>query len=1102
MSLRDFFETPPRYLGPIALTSVLFALLYVSTLVFAATLNVSANPTQVTPQESSIISWSATGATAGSCTMTPSDIEFPSGSSEDLTDWSRSVSVLQDPPNPFSNWSGLSMPSVAVIGDSVYVFGGYNGSSARDEIFEAPVSDPTAMNETSAHLPNPTSHSALAVIGDYIYLFGGIRPNASQYNDIYRAPVSDPLNWEDTGANLPDGLADAQVAVIGDYVYLFGGYISGIGYTNNIYRAPVSNPLSWTDTGSNLSSVLAFSALAVVDNYVYLFGGFNGSTYTNNIYRAPVSNPLSWSDTGANISASIAAGYVATIGNYVYYFGGSVSTGYSSDIYRAPVSNPLSWSTFSGDLYEEVAYMRGAVIGDNAYLFGGKTSSSVYSARVYWAPITPTLSFIGYGTQPWVTDGGVNTATTWPLVEDTTFTLNCSGSSDEATVTVTYPIPGVTIDAGSGDEVTVTVDPGDLVSIVATFENEDISGGGGGGGPTAWEEIYLTSNGDSDATCGTGCWTVPSDWDDSNNSIQVIGAGGSGGPLEDSDTGGGGGAYAKVSNLDLEPGENISFQVGVGGNVLPPFTQNGGDTWFDRFAGSSTHCSVGEMSVCAKGGNGGGGRVPALGGQASQSLGTVKYSGGTSGDTTGGHDGWESEGSGGGGGAGPYGPGEDGWDALHFSGPPYGGDGGNGYGGRGGGSYGPNFPTVVSPNGENGDEWTDGTNDYGSGGGGRGGWDNGSGWDAGLYGGGGGGRGDGNGTRGGKGASGMIRIRYLPITAPSEEESSMIGGLTAAAIYSDDTDTVVPTNSDVQTWTLSTSMQDYMVTTDLEGEVTLAYTNDAAGRDVRVDYIQIDGQTFEAESQRINTGNYNGACGAGSYSEWMQCNGHINFGTVSGGSHTIVVRAMGVSGQESITLRVGGTDDPASSKSYIFSTMTPGTYVFSARAASESYPTLTTYKTITVEVVQNDLCLNDTEFPGVQTVVPTHCTRDPIAGTCSADSGYEIQGGMCVEIPIPPGEIVGGTSDGLVAVPSRVRKGTTTQLQWTVYNMDSCGVTGSDGSTPAINNAANGSDGPAQHSASATVTQTTLYTLTCTGLDSETYRATELVTLLPSFQEI
>ncbi|HET7793179.1 MAG TPA: endo-1,4-beta-xylanase [Rhizobacter sp.] len=84
----------------------------------------------------------------------------------------------------------------------------------------------------------------------------------------------------------------------------------------------------------------------------------------------------------------------------------------------------------------------------------------------------------------------------------------------------------------------------------------------------------------------------------------------------------------------------------------------------------------------------------------------------------------------------------------------------------------------------------------------------------------------------------------------------------------------------VRTWTLSTTMTNYTITTTLSGGSLVEFTNDATGRDVQVDYLSVNGSLRQAEAQTYNTGVYqNGSCGGGSgRSEWLHCNGAIGFG--------------------------------------------------------------------------------------------------------------------------------------------------------------------------------------------------------------------------------
>lgn len=163
--------------------------------------------------------------------------------------------------------------------------------------------------------------------------------------------------------------------------------------------------------------------------------------------------------------------------------------------------------------------------------------------------------------------------------------------------------------------------------------------------------IFLT-------TKGANTWTVPSDWNNDDNTIETIG-GGAGGYLYGA--GGGGGAYSRISNLTLTPGASITTQVGANGAV----STAGGDSWFNA-------SNLASSSVGSKGGSSG--VFGGTGGANSSGIGTTKFSGGNGSRSDGG-------GAGGGGAAGRRGPGKDGGQSGEL-----GGTGGAGGGGAGGGS--------------------------------------------------------------------------------------------------------------------------------------------------------------------------------------------------------------------------------------------------------------------------------------------------------------------------------------------------------------------------------------------------------------------------------
>jgi len=246
-------------------------------------------------------------------------------------------------------------------------------------------------------------------------------------------------------------------------------------------------------------------------------------------------------------------------------------------------------------------------------------------------------------------------------------------------------------------------------------------------------------------------FVVPSNWNNSLNSIACIGAGGGGG--NNSGGGGGGGAYAAKINVTLTPGSTLTYQIGQGGAGQTSYDGNGYDGTATYIINSGSYIAYADYG---RAGTGAGRGIPyiAAGGQASNSIGDILYSGGNGGGGSG-----YGGGGGGGGAAGPNGAGVNGGNGTngYLSGTGAGGAGDAGSGGAGGsqGSAGSNGTEIG----------TDGTNYFGSGGGGGGGGAYGGeqGYNAGLYGAGGGGSAGGStGSPSGVGANGLIIISYNP----------------------------------------------------------------------------------------------------------------------------------------------------------------------------------------------------------------------------------------------------------------------------------------------------------------------------------------------------
>jgi hypothetical protein len=543
---------------------------------------------------------------------------------------------------------------------------------------------------------------------------------------------------------------------------------------------------------------------------------------------------------------------------------------------------------------------------------------------------------------------------------------------------------------------------------------------------------------------GLHSWTVPADWNDANNKIEVIGGGGAGSSGQNSAGGGGGGAYARVNNLNLTPGSSVLYSVGKGGLIGFWKGEDGGDTWFNSKLGSKTFCS-GELSVCAKGGQGGVNHDGGLGGAAASSVGAVRYDGGKGASRqdggcdgcTGGND----DGNGGGGAAGPYGAG--------MAGGAY------GPGGRGDANKGGAGGLHGCSSGYAGTEWVT----VGAGGGGGGGPDDGPGCEGGLYGGGGGGKGD-DGWGGGAGRQGLIVITYTPsLKAANPTVSITAGGAAGTA-------NAFVGNPITIRATFAAASGDALTGTAISGPAPYKYA--------------------------FVPGNYN----------WVAAPGI----TLAPNTPEVFTFTPQAPGDYTFIPDVKTTDHPAWDDYGKFVTVhvtcngvcAPPTCPANQHvqngicvANANSCPPGQILIGGGCVVANSDQCAN---MPGLQSVVPANCVQQPLPGgsfdCVPVNDSYVVVGAQCKQR---------GVISSFLATPARLRRGDTAQLDWSVSGMTSCGVRTSDGLVIVPQTASNGSDGI--HHATAVVNQATIYRLNCTD-GTSSFTQEKLVTVVPDYEEI
>jgi hypothetical protein len=243
---------------------------------------------------------------------------------------------------------------------------------------------------------------------------------------------------------------------------------------------------------------------------------------------------------------------------------------------------------------------------------------------------------------------------------------------------------------------------------------------------------------------------------------------------------------------------------------------------------------------------------------------------------------------------------------------------------------------------------------------------------------------------------------------------------------------------------------------------------------------------------------------------------------------------------------LGADENPDNPKVITFTPTSAGTYTFYARAKTSYFTSWNTYASTTVTVqapctldgvtiqsgesatfyssqtASGQLCSSiaqsrtctDGVLSGSGTYQYSTCSCAPIY-SCSANSvtytdascststvttcvapAFCSPGSASCLYPEPSFNAGADTTGHLQAAPILVPPGDTTTLYWSVSNVESCSVTGSNGDSWT-----GGSSG-ASGKTSAAITEQTVYSLACTGLDGSSVSESVTVNVLPIFQEL
>lgn len=474
------------------------------------------------------------------------------------------------------------------------------------------------------------------------------------------------------------GAASSTLSVYGDLTFPSGGSFSASAQTITTTFAATSTGKNITTNGKSLYNIVfngsgggwTFQDALTTGGSITLS---NGSLDTNS-KTVSAGSGFTYTNVGGAASLTLGTSQVTIQGTGTPWgFGtttGLTFSGASSTIVFSGTGSQSRTFAGGGLTYGNLV-IAGAGTGPTFAITGNNTFNSISSTRTTSCSITFAA-------------GSIQTITTWSLTGTSSviITVSSNSASTRATLNITNRTSGI-------DYLDIAGIIGSL-SPVTFYVGSNCTFRQGLYGiaqktAVANEFIYVLNSGTS--------WTVPADWNSSNNEIHLFGGGGGGGGSSFATTGyggggGGGGGYTKITNFSATPGSSVSYAIGSGGT--------GGTSGSNSTSGGTTTFNSGAYTA----GGGGGGKSTAT----SSTGGT----GGTGSTFNGGNGGLGANapaagtgvgGGGGGGSGGPLGNGGNGGNG--FAATTNASLGGGGGGGNGGGTNGGNASSGTGGTGGN-----------------------------------------------------------------------------------------------------------------------------------------------------------------------------------------------------------------------------------------------------------------------------------------------------------------------------------------------------------------------------------------------------------------
>jgi len=373
--------------------------------------------------------------------------------------------------------NNLQKSSPIIIGNNLYLFGGWNGSAAVATIYKTTLNSDGSLAswDTSTSLPVAIHSAQVIMIGRRIYILGG-NNGSSTLSTTYTAmfATDGKLGPWTTELNLPGALQSSQAIITKNRVYLLGGSSNGTNYVSVVYTSVIKQDglLSCWSTESSLPDTLSWAIASKIGESVYLLGGYNANSLTS-VYKSTINEDGtlgSWTTNPSlpmNVRGSSILGPVKSSIQLL---------GNNQEVYHAPTSNCELGTWHKGtNLPDKLANSSVLITKKRVYLLGGFNNTNSPVNSVYTATIDLNGSL-----GEWNTAGSLpGTLGSSSVLLTSTRVYLLGGQNTSSTVTSTVYVALLNTDGTIGTWTTGTPLPSNLrsSSIVVLDDKVYLLGG-------------------------------------------------------------------------------------------------------------------------------------------------------------------------------------------------------------------------------------------------------------------------------------------------------------------------------------------------------------------------------------------------------------------------------------------------------------------------------------------------------------------------------------------------------------------------------------------------------------------------------------------------